>query len=68
MRRVIALVGLGVAAGDEPVVFGLTVEDGPVALGLTSGDGLAELKLLTGLAAGAATTGVDDGQLAAGCP
>jgi hypothetical protein len=62
------LAGLGLAAGDEPAGLGLTVEGGPDVLALASGDGLAELALLAGLAAGAATTGVDDGQLAAGCP
>jgi len=70
--------GLGLA-GDALVGLGLTVGDGLVELGLTVGDGLDEPGLGLGLAgddpaglgllaAGTATAGVDDAQLAAGGP
>jgi len=62
-----ALAGLGLTAGDEPAGLGLAGV-GLVELGLPLGGALAEPGLLAGLAAGVASAGVDDAQLAAGCP
>ena len=62
------LVGFRLGAGDEPLALGVALGDEPAGLGVALEGGLAGLVLLAGLAAGVAAAGVDEAQLAAGCP